>query len=84
MLIGGAIFGALGFLFAPQLSKHILKGKKVLDDLLEEEEEEEEEKLDRGKGDERDFLLLDKIRETSGKRVGGNEEEFEPKDCGVE
>jgi hypothetical protein len=40
--------------------------------------------LDRGKGDERDFLLLDKIRETSGKRVGGNEEEFEPKDCGVE
>jgi len=41
-------------------------------------------KLDRGKGDERDFLLLDKIRETSGKRVGGNEEEFEPKDCGVE
>jgi gas vesicle protein len=43
LLIGGAIFGALGFLFAPQLSKHILKGKKVLDDLLEEEEEEEEE-----------------------------------------
>ena len=42
LLIGGAIFGALGFLFAPQLSKHILKGKKVLDDLLEEEEEEEE------------------------------------------
>ena len=40
LLIGGAIFGALGFLFAPQLSKHILKGKKVLDDLLEEEEEE--------------------------------------------
>lgn len=43
LLIGGAIFGALGFLFAPQLSKHILKGKKTLDDLLEEEEEEEEE-----------------------------------------
>jgi len=33
------VFGALGFLFAPQLSKHILKGKKVLDDLLEEDED---------------------------------------------
>jgi gas vesicle protein len=43
VLLGGAVFGALGFLFAPQLSKHILKGKKVLDDLLEEDEEEEEE-----------------------------------------
>ena len=43
VLLGGAVFGALGFLFAPQLSKHILKGKKVLDDLLEEDEDEEEE-----------------------------------------
>ena len=42
VLLGGAVFGALGFLFAPQLSKHILKGKKVLDDLLEEDEDEEE------------------------------------------
>ena len=40
VLLGGAVFGALGFLFAPQLSKHILKGKKVLDDLLEDEDEE--------------------------------------------
>ena len=58
VLIGGAVFGALGFLFAPQLSKHILKGKKVLDDLLDDdtdddddeesflEEEEEEEDRD--------------------------------------
>jgi gas vesicle protein len=43
VLLGGAVFGALGFLFAPQLSKHILKGKKVLDDLLEEDEDEDEE-----------------------------------------
>ena len=53
VLIGGAVFGALGFLFAPQLSKHILKGKKVLDDLLDDDtdeesflEEEEEENRD--------------------------------------
>ena len=42
VLIGGAVFGALGFLFAPQLSKHILKGKKVLDDLLDDEDTEGE------------------------------------------
>ena len=41
VLIGGAVFGALGFLFAPQLSKHILKGKKVLDDLLDDDTDEE-------------------------------------------
>jgi gas vesicle protein len=46
VLLGGAVFGALGFLFAPQLSKHILKGKKVLDDLLEEDEDEDEELLE--------------------------------------
>ena len=42
VLIGGAVFGALGFLFAPQLSKHILKGKKVLDDLLDDDTDDEE------------------------------------------
>jgi len=46
VLLGGAVFGALGFLFAPQLSKHILKGKKVLDDLLEDEDEDEDEELE--------------------------------------
>ena len=43
VLIGGAVFGALGFLFAPQLSKHILKGKKVLDDLLDDDTDDDEE-----------------------------------------
>ena len=43
VLIGGAVFGALGFLFAPQLSKHILKGKKVLDDLLDDDDTDDEE-----------------------------------------
>ena len=43
VLIGGAVFGALGFLFAPQLSKHILKGKKVLDDLLDDDADDDEE-----------------------------------------
>ena len=42
VLVGGAVFGALGFLFAPQLSKHILKGKKVLDDLLDDDTDDEE------------------------------------------
>ena len=43
VLIGGAVFGALGFLFAPQLSKHILKGKKVLDDLLDDDTDDDDE-----------------------------------------
>ena len=42
VLIGGAVFGALGFLFAPQLSKHILKGKKVLDDLLDDDDTDDD------------------------------------------
>ena len=42
VLIGGAVFGALGFLFAPQLSKHILKGKKVLDDLLDDDTDDDD------------------------------------------
>ena len=36
------MFGALGFFSAPQLSKHILKGKKVLDDLLDDDTDDEE------------------------------------------
>ena len=42
VLIGGAVFGALGFLFAPQLSKHILKGKKVLADWLDDDTDDDD------------------------------------------
>ena len=58
VLIGGAVFGALGFLFAPQLSKHILKGKKVLDDLLDDDDTEEGEDLDE-ESEDRDVAYYD-------------------------
>ena len=60
VLIGGAVFGALGFLFAPQLSKHILKGKKVLDDLLDDDDDntEEGEDLDE-ESEDRDVAYYD-------------------------
>ena len=59
VLIGGAVFGALGFLFAPQLSKHILKGKKVLDDLLDDDDDTEEgEDLDE-ESEDRDVAYYD-------------------------
>ncbi len=41
MLVGGAVFGALGFLFAPQLSKTLLGGKRALNKALDEESEDE-------------------------------------------
>ena len=41
LLVGGAVFGALGFLFAPQLSKTLLGGKRALNKALDEESEDE-------------------------------------------
>ena len=41
LLVGGAVFGALGFLFAPQLSKTLLGGKRALNKVLDEESEDE-------------------------------------------
>lgn len=41
LLVGGAVFGALGFLFAPQLSKTLLGGKRALSKALDEESEDE-------------------------------------------
>jgi len=41
LLVGGAVFGALGFLFAPQLSKTLLGGKRVLNKALDDESEDE-------------------------------------------
>ena len=41
MLVGGAVFGALGFLFAPQLSKTLLGGKRAISKALDEEAEDE-------------------------------------------
>ena len=38
---GSAVFGALGFLFAPQLSKTLLGGKRALNKALDEESEDE-------------------------------------------
>ena len=41
ILLGGAVFGALGFLFAPQLSKTLLGGKRAVNKMLDEENEDE-------------------------------------------
>ena len=41
LLVGGAVFGALGFLFAPQLSKTLLGGKRALNKALDDESEDE-------------------------------------------
>ena len=41
LLVGGAVFGALGFLFAPQLSKTLLGGKRAISKALDEEAEDE-------------------------------------------
>ena len=41
LLVGGAVFGALGFLFAPQLSKAAVGGKRALNKALDEESEDE-------------------------------------------
>ena len=58
MLIGGAVFGALGFLFAPQLSKQILRGKKVLDEVLDEVFDDEEGEEDNEEEDENGELVM--------------------------
>ena len=63
VLIGGAVFGALGFLFAPQLSKHILKGKKVLDDLLDDDDTDDEESFLEEEEEDRDDVAHNRYDE---------------------
>jgi len=63
VLIGGAVFGALGFLFAPQLSKHILKGKKVLDDLLDDDDTDDDESFLEEEEEDRDDVAHNRYDE---------------------